>query len=133
MSKIVTIPNSFTNLDGEKQAQVKNLWTGNLILACPMTLPQAEAFERAIDESNDLFPKPGENPLEGKFWWSKIDKPRLAGVLACVEKWNIPDFPEVVSLESFPFSPRHESHLFIEWLFDEVRKIYTNEANIPNE
>jgi hypothetical protein len=123
----------FSVPDGDKTEQVPNPWTGKLILACPMTLPQAEAFELAIDEANENIPKPEDITPESKFWWSKVDKPRLTGVLACAEKWELKDFPEMVILETFPFSPRRESHLFIEWLFDEVRKIYTNEADIPNE
>ena len=69
---------------------------------------------------------------DGQIFFTVMDKPQLAGILACVEKWELSNFPENVTIETFPFSPRKASHELIEWLFGEIRKVYLGELDIPN-
>jgi len=100
-------------------------WAGSVTIADPLTLPQAEAFEACLE----LQKIDGEN----KFVFLTVkDKQRLPGVLACVEKWELENFPNDVTLDTFPFSPRGASHKLIEWIYDEIFNIYIGELEVPN-
>ncbi len=61
------------------------------------------------------------------------DKPKLPALLACVEAWNISNFPEKVSVETFPLTPRREAHNLVVKIFDAIKDIYNGEQEIPNE
>jgi len=100
-------------------------WGGSVTIADPLTLPQAMAIEAAIKKN-------GENE-GGKITWTRIDSNTLEAVLPCVEVWELHDFPDNVSLENFPASPRKASHDLVEWLFKEVFAVYLGEMEIPNE
>ena len=101
-------------------------WPGKVTVADPMTLPQAEAFEAGLSLPDDAKEK------GGNVFLSVVDKTQLPTILACVEKWELGNFPESPSLETWPFSPRRESHQLIAWLFDEIRKVYLGELEVPN-
>ena len=68
----------------------------------------------------------------GRVWLSVEDERLLPAVLACVEKWELDKFPESVTLETFPASPRAESHGLVAWLFNEIFTVYIGEKQIPN-
>jgi len=101
-------------------------WQGTVTLAKPMTLPQAEAFEATLEVPKEL-------PADGMVFNTVFDKQKLPALLACVEKWELTDFPELPTLDTFPFSPRSLSHQLIEWIHGEILKIYIGESEIPNE
>ena len=103
-----------------------NKWAGSVVIAEPLTLPQAEAFEQALGV-------PEGYPVDGMVFHTVGDKHVLPAVLACVEKWELTDFPADVNIGTFPFSPRGASHELINWLFTEIGKVYAGEAVIPNE
>lgn len=100
------------------------IWTGTISLYERFTLPQVELVEDAL-----LTVLPVN---EGKVRLTHIDKPRLPALLACVEKWDLKDFPDPVTVETFPLTPRRPAHELIEWIFDEIRIIYNGEIEIPN-
>lgn len=94
-----------------------------MTIADPLTLPQVEAIEEAM-----------ELKVEGeKVYLSVFDKKNLPAILACVEKWELDYFPETVTLQSFPMSPRKASHELIGWLWGEIIGVYVGEQEIPNE
>lgn len=95
-----------------------------MTIADPLTMPQAQAIEATIKQIEG-----GEN---GKTWLSVVDGMQLPAVLACVEKWELSNFPANVTADTFPASPRADSHKLIAWLFAEVFKVYIGEAEIPN-
>lgn len=99
-------------------------WAGTVVIADPLTIPQAQLIEAAM--------RPVEGDDAGKVYLSQIDANQLPAVIACVEKWDVTNMPEGVTVETFPASPRKESHEFISWLFGEVLKVYFGELNIPN-
>lgn len=101
-------------------------WQGTVTLSEPLTLPQAEAIEQGLEMPKDF-------PTEGLVFNTVGDKLRLPAVFACVEKWELKDFPADVNIGNFPFSPRGDSHKLIDWLFSELFKIYTGDQEIPNE
>jgi hypothetical protein len=49
-----------------------------------------------------------------------------------VQEWRLEHFPEAVTMETFPMSPRKVSHRLIEWLWNELRAVYLGETTVPN-
>lgn len=100
------------------------IWTGTVSLHDRFTLPQVELVEEA------LLTIPPVN--DGKVRLTDIDKPRLPALLACVEKWDLKDFPDPVTVDTFPLTPRRPAHELIEQIFDAIREVYNGEIDIPN-
>jgi hypothetical protein len=97
------------------------------VLSDPLTLPQAMAIEAGLKKNADTAAE--GNNVE----WTRLDDGAVKAILVCVEKWELENFPEIVTAENFPASPRLDSHKLIDWLFGEIIKIYTGDAQIPNE
>lgn len=134
-------------------------WAGEVIIADPLTLPQAELIENGFekDEPEELINarnkyfesvnNKGETSQEtmslkldlllllekNRQYHTVADKRQFPAIFACVEKWNLSNFPANPSPENFPMSPRGDSHKLIAWLFSEIRKVYFGEAEVPNE
>lgn len=102
------------------------------MISDPLTMPQVKAIEAVNDASTK---EQLEKYVDGKGKIKKtiLDEIRLPAIIACVEKWDIAGFPETVTVETFPLSPRNASHDFILWLFREINKVYSGEIEIPNE
>lgn len=102
------------------------LWPGTVTIADVLTLPQVEL----IQEGMELPEGVGE-----RVYFSVLDKQAIPAILACVEKWNLGNFPEAPTLDNWPFSPRKQSHELIAFLFGEILKVYNGEqdAPVPNE
>ena len=97
-------------------------WHGSVTISDPMTLPQVMAIEEVF----------GSPEGEGRVMKSVIDRKLLPAILACVEKWDIANMPEAVTVDTFPATPRGESSEFIRWLWNELYKVYIGETEIPN-
>lgn len=101
------------------------VWTGTVTIFDRLVLPQVELIEAA------LFDEP---PVKSdKVKLTDLDRPKLPALIACVEKWEINGFPEPVTVDNFPLSPRRETHNLIEQIFREIAKVYNGELEIPNE
>ncbi len=98
-------------------------WAGEVTISDPLTLAQAHLIEDGLTQPE------GEG---GRIWFTVIDEKQMPAILACVESWNLTNFPEKVTAENFPASPRGDSHKLIDWLFSEIRKVYFGEAEVPN-
>lgn len=90
-------------------------------------MPQVRLIEEALNQS---FEDKNKN---GRVWLSVIDESMLPAIIAGVKEWKLKGFPETVTLETFPASPRPESHKIIKWIFGELYKIYLGEITVPNE
>jgi hypothetical protein len=112
VSKIITSPSA--------------RWVGSVTLADPLNMLQVELFEAGLK-------LPDEAMGEGTVYLTVLDKPMVPALLACVETWSLKDFPASPTLETFPFTPRKDSHELIAWLTGEIRKVYLGEFEIPNE
>lgn len=110
MSKIITSP--------------IQRWAGAVTIADPLTISQAQLIEAGM-----TLPENGE---DGRVWLSVIDGMQLPAIFACVEKWELANIPEALTIDNFPASPRVDSHKLIDWLFTEIRKVYFGEAEVPN-
>lgn len=107
-----------------KVINVSGKWEGSVTFADPLTLSQARLIEEALESP--------QKSDDGKIWLSAIDEKRLPALFGCVTKWELKGL-EDVTLDTFPASPRKASHKLIDFLFLELMKVYTGEAEIPNE
>lgn len=89
-----------------------------------------DAIENALEIRDEVQ---GELKEGEKIYLTILDKPKLPAILACVETWGLQGFPERVTMESFPGSPRKESHDLIDWLWLEILNVYTGVLEVPNE
>ena len=106
------------------QIQIKGkTYSGTVTIYDRLTLPQVELVEEAL---NSALPQ----REDGRVPLTPVDKARLPALFACVEKWelNIP-----VTVDTFPMTPRRETHDLIMQIFLEIAKIYNGELDIPNE
>lgn len=77
-------------------------------------------------------PSPDEVGTDGRIWLSVMDSKRIPAICACVEKWELENFPQSVTPDTFPASPRKDTAQLIEWLYLEIRQIYFGDLQIPN-
>lgn len=99
-------------------------WSGTVTLADPLTIAQVQKIEEALT--------PPESGADGKVWISALDAGKIPALIACAMEWKLEDFPEAVTLDTFPASPRKDSHALVEALFAELIRIYAGEVEIPN-
>ena len=57
----------------------------------------------------------------------------LSGIFDCVEKWELDNFPEKVTLNNFPATPTVPSAELITWLQSEIMVLVTGAESVPNE
>ncbi len=98
-------------------------WPGNVILHDPLTGPMCVAFEDSLAAFNANI---GEQSL------TKSDNLLLPGILACIEKFELIGFPDPVTPQTFPFTPRLSSAKLVGWLVKEIQALYNEEIEIPN-
>jgi len=108
-----------------KTIQITGKWAGSVTFADPLNIPQAQLIEAGMK-----MPEGGEN---GRIWLSVIDAEKIPAIIGCAEKIELSNFPEAVTFETFPASPRKESHDLIDKLFAELLTVYFGAAKIPNE
>ncbi len=102
-------------------------FTGSVTIADPLTISQAQLIEAGMRLPED------ETAKDGRVWLSVVDANQLPAVLGCVEKWDLANISESPTMETFPASPRAETHKLVAWIFSELMKVYFGEADIPNE
>jgi len=104
-------------------------WRGTVEIFDRLHLSQVELVEEALlDEGEQVK----NIPESGRIRFTQLDKPKLPALLACVEKWNLSDFPDSVTVDTFPMTPRKAAHELIETIFDEIRKVFNGELQVPN-
>ena len=101
------------------------VFSGTVTIYDRLVLSQVELVENALLD----IPEADKG---GRVRFTSLDKPKLPALLACVEKWELSNFPETVTLETFPLTPRKEAHNLIEQIFEEIRLVYNGEVEIPN-
>ena len=102
-------------------------WGGSVTIADPLTISQAKLIEAGMGKVPPELV--GEN---GKYWLSVEDDMKLPALFGCVEKWELDNFPQNVTLDNFPASPRGDSHKLIDSIFAELMIVYFGEALVPN-
>lgn len=125
------------------QSPVKR-WPGTVTIPEYLTIPQAMAFEDAINNAKDLLPEvtPVIIGEDNKFpeltkeqkeyvdvklsssWANAV----LPGILACVNEWNL----EGLDKDNFPATPKVSRIELLSWLMGEISKLYNEADEIPN-
>jgi len=108
-----------------KVIQVTGKWEGSVEIADPLNIAQATLITEAVQ-----LPKQNE---DGSYYLVALDSAKLPAIIGCVTAWNIKDFPEKVTFDNFPASPRKASHALIDMIFAEIMKVYNGETKVPNE
>ena len=109
MSKIITSP-------------VKR-FPGTVVLADPLTFPQANAFEDALVAVRELGD--GISLTKQMYAW-------LPGILPCVEEWHLNSgFPERPALDNFPRTPGDPIARLVFWLVGEITALYKEADEVP--
>lgn len=100
-------------------------WPGSVVLADPLTLPQALAWEKAIRISQ---------ALSGDITMTDLNYAMLPGVCACVDKWELEGLGQLTP-DTFPATPRKASMELLGWLIGEITRVYVGEEAKadPNE
>ena len=97
-------------------------WPGRVILPDYLTAPQDIAFQQAIKDAGKFQPE--EQFPEFIF-------AVMPGIAACVEKWELQNFPENPSAENVPTTPRAPVSELYTWLLKEITALYEDDT-IPN-
>lgn len=134
-------------------------WAGEVTISDPLTIPQAELIQDGFEPEepdelkkarkayNESLKNNGEESQEtmslkldlllllekNRKFHTVADRRQLPAIFACVEEWNLSNFPKNPTFENFPANPRGDSHRLIAWLFSEIEKVYFGESEVPNE
>jgi hypothetical protein len=132
-------------------------WPGTVTISDPLSLPQVSAIEKANAEADLLrvnkwicgkCKKIHEKPeqvncekcgAEIELWRTLPDgvsiamyrTPLMPAYLDCVEMWNLEGLGNPPAV--FPGTPRVSSSRLAGWLIDEVRLLFREAEEIPNE
>ena len=99
-------------------------WPGTVTLSDPLTFPQALAVEDALKAAQEL----GEEASQRRQNYTV-----LPGLLECVEKWELENFPKTPTADTFPSTPATPSAELIAWLIEEIIGLYYEAEPDPNE
>ena len=101
---------------------VPKVWPGHVMLYDPIPLVTVAQFEKAMRERPDM----GQ---------AEVDSEILPAIFPCVAEWHLNStFPEGVTVETFPGTPRRASARLIAGLISEIVNIYKgDEETDPNE
>jgi len=97
-------------------------YPGTVILADPLTFPQAFAFEDALAAVQEIRESGS---------MARMRYAILPGILACVEAWRLEKLPEQPALDSFPSTPRQSVSELIDWLTREITTLYQESDDVP--
>ena len=113
-------------------------FVGSVTLYDPMAMPMVMGLDVCLTTRRDFFEEKEVDgdlvyTLKSRTGWSAPDSEALKGIIPCVEKWELACFPESVTVETFPGTPRVASKKLVDWLLAEILKVYSGELEIPNE
>lgn len=98
-----------------------------MVLHDPLTYPQYFAFEEAVEDMTSLFENGNEPSLK------RVQYVLLPGILACIDKFKLSNFPKSPTVDNFPATPAKDSVEVVEWLREEISLIVFGEVKVPNE
>lgn len=105
-------------------------FAGTVVIPSRLTLPQCMAWKASVNASSEYLSEIKENPEA--FDMDKWDELLIPVLCQLIERFEIADFPEHPTPETFSTTPRRKANDFITWLGGEIRKVYTGEQEVPN-
>ena len=115
-----------------------NHFPGTVTLSDPLTLPQVVKIDECLFNRRNYFDEAeidgerGYTLKQGNFP-SQADTVGVSAIIECVDEWALKNFPDEVTAETFPGSPRKASRELIGWLILELLNVYNGETEVPNE
>ena len=103
-------------------------WEGSITINSHLTYPQVIAYETAIAAGQEYLEEHGENGMTAVY-----NHLVLPGLIGCVEEWNLADFPETVTADTFPATPRVAAAKLMVWVIEAIRKVMRDDEEIPND
>lgn len=103
-------------------------YPGHVILPDFLNVYQVRSFEDAYFGDPNKVVKDGE-----RAYISVSDEKMLPVLIEIVKEWHIENIPEKPGVEEIPMTPAEKGHEFVKWLSGELYKMYTGEAQVPNE
>jgi hypothetical protein len=98
-------------------------WPGHVLLHDPIPLIKIAAFQVAVADIR-------KNKSSGDAVTQSILLPAL---IPCVAEWHLEGFPEPVTVENFPGTPRDQSSILVSNLVTAIMQIYKgDEDSSPN-
>ncbi len=97
-------------------------WPGYILLYDPIPLVKIATFEEAMtkQETEKYTEAVNQNNL-------------LSALLPCVAEWHLENFPEEVTIRTFPGTPRIESAKLIAELINAITELYRGDEDTdPN-
>lgn len=114
-------------------------WAGYVVLHDPLLFSMVSAINEAQDKSAELKPSAllSQRDGTGKItvemnWVADMDYLRIGAICKCVSEWHLEKFPETVTPDTFPMSPRKDRQELVSWLWEEIGKVYEGEVEVPN-
>ena len=100
-------------------------WGGSVTLSDPLTIAQEAEWEYSYSAMQAARERGGEI--------SALVVALLPGINACVEKWELKDFPERPTLDSWPRHQKMESAKLLACLVKNILDLYNDAQTVPNE
>lgn len=106
-------------------------WPGTITLPDSLNFTQYFAWQESLASVEALAGK--EKLLVSDLAANeKLAHAMLPGVCACVEKWDLQNFPAHVGPDSFPATPRESSFLLLAALIAAINQLVTETDEVPN-
>lgn len=110
-------------------------WPGSVTIPDYLTLPQYNAFRRALRAANEYRAGEMQAALEKdpqaktfQFDAGEYDERLEPGLMICIEKWELQDLTINGHL---PATPAKDSQALFTWLETEILKLVHGEEDIP--
>lgn len=115
---------------------------GTVTIADPLNFSQWVAWRAALDNASLEREKAveavgGEEKPPMTYGEIGLDDAcavaAIPGICACVERWELANFPEAVTPETFPATPRWRIAALLVWLTREIDAVAFRGGSDPNE
>ena len=103
-------------------------WGGNITIHSHLTYPQVIAYESSIAAGQEYLEEHGEDAMTAVY-----NHLVLPGVIGCIEEWELADFPETVTADTFPATPRVAAAKLLVWVIESIRETMRDDEDIPND
>lgn len=106
---------------------------GSVTIPTSFGYPVYARWLQAFREPSELLSiEDGKAALKPGKTVAELNYSQVPEILAVVERFDLKNFPENVTQDTFPIAPREQASALITWLLGEVRKAINGEIEIPN-
>jgi hypothetical protein len=114
-----------------KESPVKR-FAGSVTIPDYLNLPQLMTWREAFAKAQAMRKDAEGNDISEKLSLIEFYHALLPGILACVEKWDIPLLVQPVTVDNFPASPVKSACDLVSWLIKIINPLLEEADDIPN-